>query len=53
MWLMSFEILDNWPSSHTSAIGYLANRDIQREFPANMPWPMTLAHMNEAISREF
>ncbi len=37
----------------TSAIGNLANRDIQRDmFPAIMPWPMTLAPTNEAVRRE-
>jgi len=28
VWPAGFKIHDDWPSSHTSAIGYLANRDI-------------------------
>ncbi len=40
-------------SNLTSAIGNLANRDIQQDmFPAIMPWPMTLTPMNEAVRRE-
>ncbi len=35
----------------TSAIGWSANRDLWRRFfPANKPWPMTLAPTNEAIN---
>ncbi len=37
----------------TSAIGDLANRDILAiMFPALMPWPMTIAPMNEAVRCE-
>ncbi len=37
----------------TSAIGDLANRDIQQDmFPAIMPWLMTLAPTNEAVRHE-
>ncbi len=37
----------------TSAIGDLANRDIQQDmFPAMMAWPMTLAPTNEAVRHE-
>ncbi len=37
----------------TSAIGDLANRDIQLDmFPAIMPWPITLAPTNEAVRCE-
>ncbi len=37
----------------TSAKSYISeSRYSARYFPANIPWPMTLAHTNEAISRE-
>ena len=37
----------------TSAKSYISeSRYIARYFPANIPWPMTLAPTNEAISRE-
>ncbi len=43
----------DFKSNLTSAIGNLANRDIQQDmFPATMPWPMTLAPMNEAVRCE-
>ncbi len=43
----------DFKSNLTSAIGDLANRDIQQDmFPAIMPWPTTLAPTNEAIRRE-
>jgi hypothetical protein len=43
----------DFKSNLTSAIGDLVNRNIQRDlFPATMPWPMTLAPMNEAVRRE-
>ncbi len=43
----------NVKSNLTSASGDLANCDIQQAmFPALMPWPMTLAPMNEAVRRE-
>ncbi len=43
----------DFKSNLTSAIGDLANRDIQQDmFPAIMPWPMTLAPTNEAVRRE-
>ncbi len=43
----------NFKSNLTSAIGDLANRDIEQDmFPATMPLPMTLAPMNEAVRRE-
>ena len=38
----------------TSAKSYISeSRYLARYFPANIPWPMTLAPTNEAISREF
>ncbi len=43
----------NFKSNLTSAIGDLANCDIQQAMvPAIMPWPMTLAPTNEAVRRE-
>jgi hypothetical protein len=43
----------DFKSNLTSAIGSLANRNIwQAMFPAIMPWPMTLAPMNEAVRHE-
>jgi hypothetical protein len=43
----------DFKSNLTSAIGDLANRDIQLDMlPAIMPWPMTLAPTNEAVRRE-
>ena len=37
----------------TSAKSYISElRYLARYFPANIPWPMTLAPTNEAISRE-
>jgi hypothetical protein len=37
----------------TSVKSYISeSRYSARFFPANIPWPMTLAPMNEAISRE-
>lgn len=37
----------------TSAKSYFSeSRYLARYFPANIPWPMTLAPTNEAISRE-
>jgi hypothetical protein len=40
----------DFKSNLSSAIGDLANRDIQQDmFPAIMPWPMT-AHHAESIS---
>ncbi len=43
----------DFKSNLTSAIGNLANCDIQRAmFPAIMPWPITLAPTNEAVRRE-
>ncbi len=37
----------------TSAKSYISeSRYLARYFLANIPWPMTLAPMNEAISRE-
>ena len=37
----------------TSAKSYISeSRFFARYFPANIPWPMTLAPTNEAISRE-
>ncbi len=43
----------NFKSNLTSAIGNLANCNIQRDmFPTIMPWPMTLAPTNEAVSCE-
>jgi hypothetical protein len=43
----------DFKSNLTSAIGNLANRNIKQDkFLATMPWPMTLAPMNEAVRRE-
>ena len=54
VWLASFKIRDDWPSSsHISDWLLGESRHLARWFPANMPWPMTLAPTNEAISREF
>ncbi len=37
----------------TSAKSYISeSRDLARYFPAKLPWSMTLAPTNEAISRE-
>ena len=37
----------------TSAKSYISESQyLARYFPANIPWPMTLAPTNEAISRE-
>ena len=43
----------NFKSHLTSAIGNLANCDIQQDmFPAIMPWSMTLVSRNAAVRRE-
>jgi len=40
-------------SQLTSAMSYISeSRYLARYFPANIPWPMTLAPTKEAISRE-
>jgi hypothetical protein len=52
VWLASYN--DDWPSSsHISDWLLGESRHLAKWFPANMPWPMTLAPTNEAISREF
>jgi len=43
----------DFTSNLTSAIGDLANRDIQQDvFPATMSLPMTLTPTNEAVRHE-